>query len=481
MTKPRITGTELTERTILNLRAGTKRSDRTALPGGGRLIVRARASRAHVTIREFYFRYYVVDGLDRTVLIGRHGNGTGKLTLKAAREEAWRLSSLLKEGKDPQVQRQLIAEANRAAERQAREAAEREARNGTLADLVAAYVAHLKKQGKASATDTEKTLQLHVLKPFPSLTCRQAREITADDVTDILARMIARGIERRTNIVRSMLRAAFAYGTGLDNDPLRKAEALKTHVRDVAKVFGITANPVADVKRLAQYDRAWDRTLNDDELRHYLSCLDRLHAAIRGALRVSLWLGGQRLTQLLRARWADYDPEECLLRIRDAKGRGKERIHLLPVSERVAAMLAGLKNDHKAGEHPNTDGFIFSTRNGTIPVDLATLSNAVSVIARDFPRQHFPQTDVRRAPYRAADLRRTAETRLAALGVSKEHRAQLLSHGRKSDVQDKHYDRHDYLREKAAALAKWEGHLDAVLRHDPSKVVRGRFGRQTAS
>src|SRR5689334_11139139 len=150
MTAPRI-GSELTERTILSLRAGAKRSDRTALPGGGRLIVRARATGAHVTIREFYFRYYVADGVDRTLLIGRHGNGTGKLTLKGAREEAWRLSSLVKEGKDPQLQRQLTAEANRLAERHARDAAEREARKGTLADLLAAYVAHLGKQGKVSA------------------------------------------------------------------------------------------------------------------------------------------------------------------------------------------------------------------------------------------------------------------------------------------------------------------------------------------
>ena len=77
--------------------------------------------------------------------------------------------------------------------------------------------------------------------------------------------------------------------------------------------------------------------------------------------------------------------------------------------------------------------------------------------------------------FSAADLRRTAETRLAALGISKDHRAQLLSHGRERNVQDKVYDKHDYIPEKAAALFIWENHLDDVLSGKAEKLVRGRF------
>ena len=51
----------------------------------------------------------------------------------------------------------------------------------------------------------------------------------------------------------------------------------------------------------------------------------------------------------------------------------------------------------------------------------------------------------------AGDLRRTVETRLAAEGISKDVRAHLQSHGL-GGVQSKHYDRHDYLAEKRAAL-----------------------------
>jgi len=51
----------------------------------------------------------------------------------------------------------------------------------------------------------------------------------------------------------------------------------------------------------------------------------------------------------------------------------------------------------------------------------------------------------------AGDLRRTVETRLAAARVGSDIRAQLQSHGL-GGVQARHYDRHDYLAEKRAAL-----------------------------
>jgi hypothetical protein len=50
---------------------------------------------------------------------------------------------------------------------------------------------------------------------------------------------------------------------------------------------------------------------------------------------------------------------------------------------------------------------------------------------------------------------------LAALKVSRDVRAQLLSHGL-SGVQNLHYDRHSYMDEKRAALLVWERHLGTI-------------------
>ena len=50
---------------------------------------------------------------------------------------------------------------------------------------------------------------------------------------------------------------------------------------------------------------------------------------------------------------------------------------------------------------------------------------------------------------------------MAALGVGKDVRAHLLSHGL-TGVQVQHYDRHDYLAEKRRALELWEKHLERL-------------------
>ena len=59
------------------------------------------------------------------------------------------------------------------------------------------------------------------------------------------------------------------------------------------------------------------------------------------------------------------------------------------------------------------------------------------------------------------DIRRTCETMLAGMGISKDTRSQLLSHGL-SGVQAAHYDRYEYINEKRAALVAWEKRLEEI-------------------
>jgi hypothetical protein len=67
-----------------------------------------------------------------------------------------------------------------------------------------------------------------------------------------------------------------------------------------------------------------------------------------------------------------------------------------------------------------------------------------------------------REPFQLRDLRRTAETMLAKLGTGPNIRGEVQSHGL-GGVQKRHYDQHDYLEEKRAALQLWASHL-AVLK-----------------
>jgi hypothetical protein len=62
---------------------------------------------------------------------------------------------------------------------------------------------------------------------------------------------------------------------------------------------------------------------------------------------------------------------------------------------------------------------------------------------------------------------------LARLKISKDIRAQLLSHGL-GGVQDRHYDQHTYLDEKRLALATWEQFLagEGQISADVLRFVR---------
>jgi integrase len=76
-------------------------------------------------------------------------------------------------------------------------------------------------------------------------------------------------------------------------------------------------------------------------------------------------------------------------------------------------------------------------------------------------RLHDISTAMGGEPFTLRDVRRTCETMLASMGISKDTRAQLLSHGI-SGVQAVHYDRHEYMNEKRAALDAWEQRIAEV-------------------
>jgi integrase len=68
------------------------------------------------------------------------------------------------------------------------------------------------------------------------------------------------------------------------------------------------------------------------------------------------------------------------------------------------------------------------------------------------------------------DLRRTVETRLAALRVPKEIRDRVLNHITPG-VGSKHYNLHDYADEKRDALNRWAKFVNALVTGTGGAVV----------
>jgi integrase len=139
---------------------------------------------------------------------------------------------------------------------------------------------------------------------------------------------------------------------------------------------------------------------------------------------------------------ADFDPDAVSVRLQDAKGRRKTpRQHFVPLVPEAKAALDAMQGG-TAGP------YLFTVTAGATGAVYSTLQTRLRDVVAE-----MLEADEASAPFTAGDLRRTVETRLAALGVSAETRAQLQSHGL-GGVQARHYDRHDYDQEKRAALTQ---------------------------
>jgi integrase len=95
--------------------------------------------------------------------------------------------------------------------------------------------------------------------------------------------------------------------------------------------------------RIAEYERTSDRALSEDELRAYWKALDELPLVQRATLRFNLALAQQRPTQLRRADWPDFGFDQDTLLLRDGKGRGGSRDHLLPLTSFALEQLKPLR------------------------------------------------------------------------------------------------------------------------------------------
>jgi len=407
---------------------------------GGSLAARGLAEKIR-----YYYQYWYGGKKSRCPLGEHSRDGDSKggadstvFNLAGARVRAIKLAAIQQEHGDllgyMREQRDAASEALQRS-RQDRATRQQEVRDYSLSNLCAAYWRHLEAEQKASASVVRNALKHWVIEIHPQLAKRKASDITTEDILTILRAIIDAGHTTQTNRVRSYLSAAYTFGLGSITDPLASSRA---------SGFKLTSNPVAPVKRVASFERAGERVLSGDELGDLLRRLDLIGSSAAKTVTLSLRLGGQRIQQLLAATKADYHSEAHLLTLKDGKGRRTSaRPHILPVVARVEPLIA----EALLCPHPIRGGLYQG-------LTMATVSKLVREISKQM------KADVTE-PFGWRDLRRTCETMLASMGISKDLRAQIQSHGL-SGVQERHYDKHQYIEEKRKALEAWNVRLDEL-------------------
>lgn len=322
----------------------------------------------------------------------------------------------------PEGGRPALVEAREAAAKLAAEERRRAAEN-TLKALLLAYCEYLKAIGRQSHRNVRSIFNLHVFDAWPKVAEMPANKVSDDHIADMMRALVAAGKDRTANKLRAYVRSAYQ---------IAKASRSKPSIPESFKAFGIAHNPAAETLPDEAANRADKNPLNADELRLYWRAIKKVRGFRGAALRLHLLTGGQRIEQLVNLKTEKI--ETSAITLLDGKGRpGKPaRPHRVPLIKPASEALQ---------ECSPTGDWALSTDGGATHLAATTLSGWAQAAAKTAGV----------AGFQAKRVRSGVETLLAASGVSLEHRGRLQSHG-VSGVQARHYDGHEYMAEKRAAL-----------------------------
>lgn len=301
-------------------------------------------------------------------------------------------------------------------------AAAEESRKFTLESLLTDYCDHLESMGRSSHRDARSIFKKHVSEPWPKVASMPAREVTVEQVADMMRRVLGLGKGRTANKLRSYVRAAYQTARAA-----RSKASIPLHF----KGYNIIGNPAADTEPDESANKADKRPLTAEELRIYWQSIKHIPGFKGSVLRLHVLTGGQRIEQLVNLTTSSVTKDSITLY--DGKGRpGKPpRPHALPLIPSAAMALQ---------ECAPLGTFALSTDKGETHLAATTLSAwAVEAAGNQIP------------DFQAKRIRSGVETVLASASISAEIRGRLQSHGI-SGVQARHYDGHDYMNEKRHAL-----------------------------
>jgi integrase len=260
---------------------------------------------------------------------------------------------------------------------------------------------------KSYAHDAERMLKKDVL---PSWGGRRISDIRRSDVIDLLDRIIERGGGITANRVLAVVASLFNWA--IDRGVIEASPSF--HVR----------KPIAETPR--------DRVLTDQEL----AALWRACGLVpypHGPFTKILLLTAQRRSEVAGMRWSEIEGAEWVLPGQRTKNG---RAHAVPLSAAAQAVLDSI---------PRIEGDFVFTITGKAPImGFSEAKAAIDEHMPPIPRWVFH------------DLRRTAATGMARLGVTLPTVERLLNHasGSFADVAGV-YQRYSFSEEKRQALELW--------------------------
>jgi integrase len=430
---------------------------------------------------------YRINGKTREIAIGTWRAKDG-MSLKALRDERDQLAADLQNGVDPierkradrlrvqadQVQAQADERARLARiaedERQRIEAAAIADRRMTVralfeqwqrTDLTARIATDGTRTGRKDGGAWVKASFERRL--FPVLGEVAVEDVRKRDLIAILDACKVEGVRRTASLLLTDMRQMFSFAV----------------VREI-----IPHNPLEGAKRatLVGKEVERDRVLSDDEIRALRQAVPT--AGLGPRSEAALWLilaTACRIGEAMRATWEHVDLEAHTWYLPDTKNERDHTIHLSTFALRQFKTLHALREERGGGVlpwvFPNAVGRVnkkapdvLPDTKGRIagPVDVKTFGKQLADRQREPERRMSGRSKstnslvLEGGRWTAHDLRRTAATIMARVGVSTDVIDECLNHKLQSKVA-RIYIQDRRLAEQARAFDKLGAHLEAIM------------------
>lgn len=294
-------------------------------------------------------------------------------------------------------------------------ARERKAKN-TFKALTESYIELYAKPRKRSWEEDDRILKRDVL---PVWEKRKAKDIKRRDVIALLDSLVASGQTTQANRTLACVRKLFNWAIS----------------RDL-----IDANPCSQVKAPVP-EKQRERVLSESEIKTFWATCEGMKPLIAANFRLRL-VTAQRGGEVSTMRWVDLDLDNGWWTIPAERTKNKLS-HRVPLSDMALAILQGLQ--------PLSGGSAW-----VFPSRYARKSYMTD------PREQIEKLQKALPDFTLHDLRRTAASHMAGMGVPRLTIGKVLNHVEPGVTAV--YDRHGYDKEKREALDVWASHLSTLIK-----------------
>jgi integrase len=191
-----------------------------------------------------------------------------------------------------------------------------------------------------------------------------------------------------------------------------------------------------------------------------------------GPLFKLLLLTAQRRDELAEATWSEFGDLDKALWTLPGERVKNGKAHLVHLAPAAVEILLKLPRIGKRG-------YLFTTTGETPVSGFGRARERLAAVMLDLRRGELRAARVSAdeienaaiAPFTLHDLRRSAATGMAALGIAHHVLDKVLNHvGGKISGVAAIYNRFEYLDERKSALDKWARHVESLVRPAPSNV-----------